>query len=50
MNNPNAWRWALDPRDPNYLDPPSDEEQAEQEDDEAWLAECRAQDAEVAHV
>ena len=23
MRNRNAWRWSLDPRDPEYDDPPS---------------------------
>jgi len=50
MIRSDAWRRNLDPRDPNYLDPLTDEEQAEKEDDEAWLAECREQDAEVAYV
>lgn len=50
MNRSDAWRRNLDPRDPNYLDPLTDEELAEQEDDETWLAECREQDAEVAYV
>ena len=30
MRNKNAWRWELDPRDPDYDDPPS----AEDMDDE----------------
>ncbi|MEQ6329163.1 hypothetical protein VLF92_12670 [Pseudomonas chengduensis] len=50
MNRSDAWRRNLDPRDPNYLDPLDETEQAEQEDDQAWLAECREQDAEVAYV
>ena len=43
----NSWRRQLDPRDPEYIDPLTDEELADDEDNEAWLAECRAQDAEV---
>ncbi|MFV3386646.1 hypothetical protein ACNFCJ_14640 [Pseudomonas sp. NY15364] len=50
MIRANNWRRNLDPRDPDYLDPLTDEELAEQEDDETWLAECREQDAEVAYV
>jgi hypothetical protein len=38
--NHNAWRWNLHPRDPNYLAPPTDEEQ-EQNDE---LAEMLAED------
>lgn len=26
MRNHNAWRWELDPRDPDYDDPPSAED------------------------
>jgi hypothetical protein len=25
--NKNAWRWSLDPRDPDYDDPPTEEEE-----------------------
>lgn len=25
--NPNAWRYLLDPRDPDYLEPPEHEEE-----------------------
>ncbi len=50
MTPANSWRRNLDPRDPEYLDPLTDEEQAEQEEAQAWQAECREQDAEVAYV
>lgn len=50
MIRANTWRRNLDPRDPDYLKPLDETEQAEQEDDEAWLAECREQDAEVVYV
>ncbi len=26
MRNPNAWRWELDPRDPDYDEPPDAQE------------------------
>lgn len=32
-SQPNAWRWNLDPRDPDYEEPPTDEQLREAEED-----------------
>lgn len=32
--NPNAWRFNLDPRDPDYLEPPEEAEEDPEEPDE----------------
>lgn len=38
----NQWRWLLDPRDPDYLDPPTDEEQEQNDELAEMLAEDKA--------
>lgn len=37
--NRNSWRSNLDPRDPDYIDPPTDEEIAESIDTKIFYAE-----------
>lgn len=36
--NPDAWRHELDPRDPDYLEPPEQVEEDDQEPEEDWPA------------
>lgn len=53
MSRFNKWRMNLDPRDPNYIDPPDDDELEDEAEAEEWQAESRhldEQEAEVAHV
>ena len=33
-----SWRWSLDPRDPDYEDPPEYAEEEDQEPEETWPA------------
>jgi hypothetical protein len=41
----NAWRWNLDPRDPDYEDPPTlkDLEEAEESRLDAWIEQRQEQ-------
>lgn len=44
MSKHNAWRHNLDPRDPDYLEPPTDEEAAEEAEMQEYIAESKAQE------
>lgn len=39
MNRHNNWRYSLDPRDPDYLDLPNEEELEEQAEAEIYVGE-----------